>query len=59
MAARDHRWKVGLVGVGRGSGYGALFANSKECDVTACCDTSDAALARFQQELQLLKLFCF
>ncbi len=53
------RWKVGLVGVGRGRGYGALFAADPRCEVVACCDVWDEALARFQRELDLPDSSCF
>lgn len=47
------RWRIGLVGVGRGSGYGRLFASHPDCEIAACCDTSEEALARFGRELSL------
>jgi predicted dehydrogenase len=47
------RWRVGLVGVGRGSGYGRLFADESRCEVVACCDASPEALERFGRELSL------
>ncbi|OGV63783.1 MAG: hypothetical protein A3K18_35325 [Lentisphaerae bacterium RIFOXYA12_64_32] len=53
------RWRVGLVGVGRGSGYGKLFAEEPRCEVVACCDLSPQALARFQKELHLPDSGCF
>lgn len=53
------RWRVGLVGVGRGSGYGKLFADEPRCDIVACCDTSPQALERFQRELHLADDRCF
>jgi len=54
-----HRWKIGLVGVGRGSSYGNLFASDPACEVVACCDAVEAALARFQNELALPDNRCF
>lgn len=53
------KWKIGLVGVGRGSGYGAIFASDPRCQVVACCDLSSEALGRFQKELQLADGQCF
>ena len=50
---KNGRYRIGLVGVGRGSGYGRLFAEHPECAVVACCDASEEALARFQRELGL------
>jgi len=52
-------WKVGLVGVGRGSGYGRLLADDPRCEVVACCDASEEALGRFQRELGLPDSGCF
>jgi predicted dehydrogenase len=52
------RWRIGLVGVGRGSGYGKLFAEHPACEVVACCDASEEALARFQKELKLPDTAC-
>ena len=56
MAAR---WTVGLVGVGRGSGYGKLFADEPRCEATAVCDISPQALERFGRELNLPDSACF
>jgi predicted dehydrogenase len=53
------KWRIGLVGVGRGSGYGRVFAGHPECEVTACCDVSAEALARFQKSLGLPDSQCF
>ena len=47
------RWRVGLVGVGRGSGYGRLFSDEPRCEVVSCCDVASAALERFGRELNL------
>jgi predicted dehydrogenase len=52
-------WRIGLVGVGRGSSYGNLFASDPACEVVACCDADEAALARFQKELELPDDQCF
>lgn len=54
-----HRWRFGLVGVGRGSSYGRLVAEHPECEVVACCDNSPDALTRFQRELGLPDSQCF
>lgn len=48
-----------MVGVGRGSGYGKLFAEHPDCQVVACCDASEQALAQFQKELGLADSACF
>ena len=53
------QWRVGLVGVGRGSGYGKLFADEPRCTIVACCDAAPDALARFQRELSLPDGACF
>jgi len=53
------QWRVGLVGVGRGSGYGKLFADELRCEVTAVCDISPEALERFGRELNLPASQCF
>ena len=53
------QWRVGLVGIGRGSGYGRLFAEEPRCEIVACCDASEEALARFQRELELPDSQCF
>lgn len=53
------QWRVGLVGIGRGSGYGRLFAEEPRCEIVACCDASEEALARFQRELELSDSQCF
>ena len=52
-------WRVGLVGIGRGSGYGSLFASTPGCDVVACCDASERALSTFQQQLKLPDSCCY
>lgn len=53
------RWRVGLVGVGRGSGYGRLFADEPRCEIAAVCDLSPQALERFQKGLDLADSQCF
>jgi predicted dehydrogenase len=53
------RLRFGLVGVGRGSGYGKLLADNEDCEVVACCDASSEALGRFQSELALPDSACF
>lgn len=53
------RLRFGLVGVGRGSGYGKLVADSDACEVVSCCDASSDALATFQRELGLPDSACF
>jgi len=52
-------FRIGLVGVGRGSGYGRVFAHDPRCEIVACCDAKEEALARFQEELQLPEDRCF
>lgn len=52
-------FRIGLVGVGRGSGYGRVFAHDPRCEIVACCDANEQALARFQQELGLPDDRCF
>lgn len=53
------KWRVGLVGVGRGSGYGKLLADDPRCEIAACCDVSPQALERFARELSLPDSKCF
>jgi predicted dehydrogenase len=52
-------WRIGLVGIGRGSGYGRVFAHDARCEIVACCDANSDALARFQTELGLADERCF
>jgi len=52
-------FRIGLVGVGRGSGYGRVFAHDPRCDIVACCDANEQSLARFQDELKLPDDACF
>jgi len=47
------QWRIGLVGVGRGSGYGALFADDPRSEVVAVCDISPEAVSRFGEGLKL------
>ena len=53
------KFRVGLVGVGRGSGYGRVFAHDPRCEIVACCDAKAEAVARFQSELGLDDGQCF
>lgn len=53
------QFKVGLVGVGRGSGYGRVFAHDPRCEIVACCDAKAEAVAAFQTELGLPDERCF
>jgi len=55
----DAKWRVGLVGVGRGSGYGRLLTDEPRCELAAVCDSSPDALERFQRELDLPDSRCF
>lgn len=52
-------WRIGLVGIGRGSGYGRVFAHDPRCEIVACCDANAEALGRFQSELELPDAACF
>ncbi len=52
-------FRIGLVGVGRGSGYGRVFAHDSRCEIVACCDAKQESLARFQEELHLPDERCF
>lgn len=54
-----NRFRVGLVGVGRGSGYGRVFAHDPRCEIVACCDAKAEAVAAFQAELGLPDERCF
>ena len=52
-------WRVGLVGVGRGTGYGKLFADEPRCEIAAVCDVSPQALERFKTGLNLPDSRCY
>lgn len=52
-------YRIGLVGVGRGSGYGRVFAGDPRCRIVACCDVKAEAVSRFQAELGLPDGSCF
>ena len=52
-------FRVGLVGVGRGSGYGRVFSHDPRCEIVACCDAKPDAVARFGEELALPDGRCF
>ena len=56
---REGRLGIGLVGMGRGSGYGRLFVGEPRCQIAACCDADHRALALFQSELGLPDSRCF
>ena len=58
MGCQKH-WRVGLVGIGRGKGYGKLFADEPRCKITACCDVAPQDLERFGRELELSDKACF
>ncbi|MBQ3956540.1 MAG: Gfo/Idh/MocA family oxidoreductase [Clostridia bacterium] len=47
------KYKVGLVGIGRGTAYGKLFARHPLTEVTALCDISESALERHGRDFGL------
>ena len=40
------KYKVGMVGVGRATAYGHIFANHPDTEVTALCDMNPEVLAK-------------
>lgn len=51
--------RIGLVGTGRGSVYGRLFAELADSVIVACCDTDPRRMEQFQRELGLSDSACF
>ena len=49
----DKKLKVGLVGMGRGSAYGRMFATSPYTEITAICDLNERQLAKRNEEFRL------
>ena len=47
------KYKIGLVGIGRGTAYGYLFAESPLTEVTALCDVSEKALEQHGRDFAL------
>ena len=45
--------KVGLVGIGRGTSYGHIFANNPKTEVTALCDINQASLEASGKDFKL------
>jgi len=45
--------KVGLVGIGRGTAYGHIFANNPKTVVTALCDINEASLEQSGKDFNL------
>ncbi len=47
------KFKVGLLGIGRGTAYGHIFANNPKTEVVALCDIDQESLAKGGEEFQL------
>ncbi|HOJ10217.1 MAG TPA: Gfo/Idh/MocA family oxidoreductase [Clostridiales bacterium] len=47
------KFKVGLVGIGRGTAYGHIFANNPKTEVTALCDINEESLAASGKSFEL------
>jgi len=52
-------WRVGLVGLSRGSAYGNLAYRNPRFDIVALCDSSERALATYRKEFNLPDSQCF
>ncbi len=55
----DKIWKMGLVGVRRGSAYGKLLQHHPRFEIAALCDTSEQALGDFQKAVALPDSRCY
>ncbi len=53
------RVKIGLVGVGRGLGYGNIAYKDPRCSITALCDADEGALAVQEKELEVPASACY
>ncbi|NSW91038.1 MAG: Gfo/Idh/MocA family oxidoreductase [Firmicutes bacterium] len=47
------KFKVGLVGIGRGTAYGHIFANNPKTEVVALCDTNEESLEAGGKDFEL------
>ena len=47
------KYKVGLLGIGRGTAYGNIFANNLKTEVTALCDINEESLAKSGENFKL------
>ena len=47
------KFKVGMVGVGRATSYGHIFANHPDTQVTALCDMDSDKLAQNGKDFEL------
>jgi predicted dehydrogenase len=51
--------RIGLVGVGRGLGYGNIAYKDPRCLITALCDADEGALAVQEKELEVPASACY
>jgi len=49
----SRRFKVGLLGINRGTSYGNIFANHPDTEVTALCDIDAESLAKSGEDFKL------
>lgn len=47
------KFKVGLLGIGRGTAYGSIFVNNPKTEVTALCDINQESLEKSGKEFHL------
>lgn len=47
------KFKIGLVGIGRGMAYGRVFANNPKTEVVAICDTNETSLEKAGKDFNL------
>lgn len=47
------KFKIGLVGIGRGTAYGRVFANNPKTEVVAICDTNEVSLDKSGKDFKL------
>ena len=48
------KFKVGMVGVGRATAYGHVFANNLDTDVVALCDMNKEVLAQNGKDFEFV-----
>lgn len=47
------KFKIGLVGIGRGTAYGRVFANNPKTEVVAICDINEVSLEKSGKDFKL------
>ena len=47
------KFKVGMVGVGRATAYGRIFANHPDTEVVALCDMNEEVLVQNGKDFEL------